>query len=110
MLLFLYIVTCFSERWIYLQYVPVILQRIEEESKTNKYLVKIQQVKELEEKTKTIEDMQRVVSEPLLGQTEIDELDNKVSKIFSPFMNCVAVFVFSVMILGLTEDDNQVWM
>lgn len=59
----------------------LILQHIEEESKTNKYLVKIQQVKELEEKNKILEDMQRVVSEPLLGQTEINELENKLHEV-----------------------------
>lgn len=55
----------------------VLLQRMEEETKTNQYLVKIQQ-NELEEKNKTSEDMQKVVSEPLLGQTEINELENKM--------------------------------
>lgn len=76
----------------------MILQHIEEESKTNKYLVKIQQVKELEEKNKILEDMQRVVSEPLLGQTEISELENKVRIIFllrfffSFFMNYTTIY------------------
>lgn len=88
--------------WIYNQCIPVILQHIEEESKTNKYLVKIQQVKELEEKNKILEDMQRVVSEPLLGQTEISELENKVRIIF--------LLIFFSLYLWIIQQFMTLWM
>ncbi|XP_029639051.1 intraflagellar transport protein 81 homolog [Octopus sinensis] len=61
----------------------MILQQLEEEIKTNKYVVSTQQVKEIEEKKKIENIMQMAVSERVLGQPELEELENQLQDLIT---------------------------
>ena len=55
-----------------------LLQRLEEETRANSYIVKERLPKDIESRKKTVVDLQRVVAEPAMGQGDLDELHNKV--------------------------------
>ena len=55
-----------------------LLQRLEEETRANSYIVKERLPKDIEARKKTVHDLQRVVAEPAMGQSDLDELQNKV--------------------------------
>lgn len=55
-----------------------LLQRLEEETRANSYIVKERLPKDIESRKKTVADLQRVVAEPAMGQGDLDELQNKV--------------------------------
>lgn len=58
-----------------------LLQRLEEETRANSYIVKERLPKDIESRKKTVADLQRVVAEPAMGQGDLDELQNKVRKL-----------------------------
>lgn len=55
-----------------------LLQRLEEESRANSYIVKERLPKDIESKKKAVSDLQRVVAEPAMGQADLEELHNKI--------------------------------
>ncbi|XP_052216960.1 intraflagellar transport protein 81 homolog isoform X2 [Dreissena polymorpha] len=56
-----------------------LLQRLEEETRANSYIVKERLPKDIESKKKTVSDLQRVVAEPAMGQADLEELHKKIS-------------------------------
>lgn len=54
------------------------MKRLEEEIKINSYMVSEKLPKELESRIRTDQYLQKVVSEPAMGQAELQELDDKV--------------------------------
>ena len=58
-----------------------LLQRLEEETRANSYIVKERLPKDIEARKKAVHDLQRVVAEPAMGQSDLDELQNKVYKL-----------------------------
>ncbi|XP_070538822.1 intraflagellar transport protein 81 homolog [Ptychodera flava] len=55
-----------------------LIKKLEEENKVNAYLCQEKLPKEIEAKRKTVQDLQRVISEPAMGQSDLDELDKKI--------------------------------
>lgn len=56
------------------------MKRLEEEIKFNSYMVTEKFPKELESKKKELHFLQKVVSEPAMGHSDLLELESKVSK------------------------------
>ena len=52
--------------------------RLEEETRTNQYMVKEKLPKELNLKRKAVSDLSRVVSEPAMGQADLEAIQQKV--------------------------------
>lgn len=57
-----------------------LLQRLEEENKTNTYLVKDKLPKEISVLKKTVNDLQRVVSEPAMGQSDLENINRGIKE------------------------------
>lgn len=55
-----------------------LMKRLEEEIKINSYMVSEKLPKELEGMRQTVQYLQKVASEPAMGQTDIQELEDKV--------------------------------
>ncbi|XP_074658114.1 intraflagellar transport protein 81 homolog [Tubulanus polymorphus] len=55
-----------------------LLQRLEEETKTNQYIVQDQLPKQVDGRKKVVQDLQQVVSEPAMGQRDLDEIQDKI--------------------------------
>lgn len=55
------------------------MKRLEEEIKFNSYMVTEKFPKELENKKKELHFLQKVISEPAMGQSDLLELESKVS-------------------------------
>ena len=55
------------------------MKRLEEEIKFNSYMVTEKFPKELENKKKELQFLQKVVSEPAMGHSDLLELESKVS-------------------------------
>jgi intraflagellar transport protein 81 len=51
---------------------------LEEEAKTNNYMVSEQLPKQIANRKKAVADLQKVVSEPAMGQSDLDVLNEKV--------------------------------
>ncbi|WAR28260.1 IFT81-like protein, partial [Mya arenaria] len=60
-----------------------LLQRLEEETRANSYIVKERLPKDIESRKKTVTDLQRVVAEPAMGQADLEELHNKIGELNS---------------------------
>lgn len=61
-----------------LLYVVVMLQRLEEETHTNKYIVTEKLPKEMAQQRKILLNLQKVVAEPAMGQSDLDKLHEQV--------------------------------
>lgn len=55
-----------------------LLQRLEEETRTNKYIVTERLPKDISGRRKTLQDLQRVVAEPAMGHSDLDQLNSQV--------------------------------
>uniref|UniRef100_A0A673ZKG7 Intraflagellar transport protein 81 homolog n=1 Tax=Salmo trutta TaxID=8032 RepID=A0A673ZKG7_SALTR len=55
-----------------------LMKRLEEEIKFNSYMVSDKLPKELESKRRMVQYLQKVVSEPAMGQAELGELEDKI--------------------------------
>ncbi|XP_069105336.1 intraflagellar transport protein 81 homolog isoform X1 [Argopecten irradians] len=60
-----------------------LLQRLEEETRTNKYIVTERLPKDLQARKKTLQDLQKVVSEPAMGQSDLDKLLTQIQELNS---------------------------
>ena len=58
-----------------------LLQRIEEETRVNEYIVKQKLPKELEAQSKVVDSLQRVIAQPALGQDDIKALKEKIKNV-----------------------------
>nr|XP_033811129.1 intraflagellar transport protein 81 homolog isoform X2 [Geotrypetes seraphini] len=58
-----------------------LMKRLEEEIKFNSYIVSEKLPKELESKKKAIHFLQKVVAEPAMGQSDLNELEDKIQEI-----------------------------
>ena len=54
------------------------IQKLEEETRTNSFLVKEQLPKDISQRRKMIQNLQKVVSVPAMGHSDLDELNDKV--------------------------------
>lgn len=54
------------------------MKRLEEEIKINSYMVTEKLPKELESMSRTVQYLQKVASEPAMGQANLQELEEKV--------------------------------
>lgn len=54
------------------------LQRLEEETHTNKYIVTEKLPKEMAQQKKILLNLQKVVAEPAMGQSDLDKLHEQV--------------------------------
>lgn len=54
------------------------LQRLEEETHTNKYIVTEKMPKEMAQQRKILLNLQKVVAEPAMGQSDLDKLHEQV--------------------------------
>lgn len=53
-------------------------KRLEEEIKINSYMVSEKLPKELEAMRRTVQYLQKIASEPAMGQADVQELEDKV--------------------------------
>ena len=60
-----------------------LLQRLEEETRTNKYIVTERLPKDISGRRKTLQDLQRVVAEPAMGNSDLDQLNSQISELNS---------------------------
>ncbi|GFO11516.1 intraflagellar transport protein 81-like protein [Plakobranchus ocellatus] len=56
------------------------IQKLEEETRTNSFLVKEQLPKDISQRRKMIQNLQKVVSVPAMGHSDLDELNNKINE------------------------------
>ncbi len=56
-----------------------LIQRLEEENKVNTYMLKDKVPKEISTTRKTTQDLQRVVAEPAMGQSDLEDINQQVS-------------------------------
>ena len=54
------------------------MQKIEEETKVNTYIVTQKLPKEIEQRRKTVENLERIISQPALGKDDLNQLRDKV--------------------------------
>lgn len=55
------------------------IERLEEETRANGYIVKEQLPKDIASHRKMIQDLQKVVAVPAMGQSDLDDLNNQVT-------------------------------
>lgn len=55
-----------------------LLEKLEEETRVNSYMVTEKLPKEIAAKKKAVQDLQKVVNEPAMGQSDLDDLNDKV--------------------------------
>ena len=57
-----------------------VIQTLEEQTTTNKYLVSEMRPKEIDQLKKNIHELQKIVSEPAMGQSDLDAIRQRVNK------------------------------
>ncbi|GFR67031.1 intraflagellar transport protein 81-like protein [Elysia marginata] len=57
------------------------IQKLEEETRTNSFLVKEQLPKDISQRRKMIQNLQKVVSVPAMGHSDLDELNAKIKEL-----------------------------
>ncbi|XP_036954242.1 intraflagellar transport protein 81 homolog [Acanthopagrus latus] len=60
-----------------------LMKRLEEEIKINSYMVSEKLPKELESMRRTVQNLQKIASEPAMGQADIQELQGKIKEVMS---------------------------
>lgn len=55
------------------------IERLDEETRANGYIVKDQLPKDITSRRKMIQDLQKVVAVPAMGQSDLDELNNQIN-------------------------------
>lgn len=55
-----------------------LIERLEEQNSSNSYLVETQMPKDMGREKKLVQDLQKVISEPAMGQTDLDKLQAQV--------------------------------
>ena len=81
--LYFFVLNILFKHW-YIVYTAVgttpeaLLQKIEEETKVNTYIVMQKLPKEIETKRKTVENLQKVIDQPALGQDDIASLKENI--------------------------------
>ncbi|CAB3988944.1 intraflagellar transport 81 homolog, partial [Paramuricea clavata] len=58
-----------------------LVQKLEEECKINSYLCQEKIPKDIEAKQKAVSDMQRVIDEPAMGQSDLDQLNHQIRQL-----------------------------
>ncbi|KAJ8310527.1 hypothetical protein KUTeg_012392 [Tegillarca granosa] len=58
-----------------------LLQRLEEETRTNRHIVMERLPKDIASRKKVLSDLQRVVAEPAMGQSDLENLQEKISEL-----------------------------
>ena len=61
---------------------PGLIKKLEEENKVNAYLCQDKLLKEIDAKRKACQDLERVVNEPAMGQSDLDEINSQVGCFF----------------------------
>ena len=60
---------------------PGLIQKLEEENRINSFMLKDKTPKEIQARKKACSDLQRVVAEPAMGQSDLDDINKKVNTI-----------------------------
>ena len=60
-----------------------LLQKIEEETKVNTYIVTQKLPKEIDSRRQTVESLERIVNQPALGRDDINQLRDQVGTFLS---------------------------
>ncbi|XP_071798485.1 intraflagellar transport protein 81 homolog [Asterias amurensis] len=60
-----------------------LIKKLEEENKVNAYLCQDKLLKEIDAKRKACQDLERVVNEPAMGQSDLDEINSQIKTINS---------------------------
>ncbi len=55
-----------------------LIQKLEEENRVNSFMLKEKLPKEISARKKACSDLQRVVAEPAMGQSDLDDINKKV--------------------------------
>ena len=74
-----------------------LIQRMEEETRVNAYIVTQKLPKELETQQSAVSSLQKVISQPALGQDDIKALKEKIkaAQVCSMMQNTASFFVLS---------------
>ncbi len=75
-----------------------LIQKLEEENRVNTFMLKDKLPKDLSTLKKSCADLQRVVAEPAMGQSDLDEINKKVT--FRCARRSANTFVIILQVLG----------
>ena len=56
-----------------------LIERLEEQNSSNSFLVEQQMPKDIGKEKKLVQDLQKVISEPAMGQSDLDQLHTQVT-------------------------------
>lgn len=77
-----------------------LIQSLEEETRVNTYLMKDKLPNEIQLKKKSVNQLQRVVSEPAMGQSDLDAISKKVENILVNSYVGVLCYALVIIIYG----------